>query len=274
MAVDAFVPLTQPRATVAEPLIFAFADGDLLLAGTALPAREAIGAAFERALCVGEYNGQTCFAVDVAAADVPSSLQRIGLRASHGEIGEAFFGIASRAAQILTWDRDHRFCGRCGTPTTVEPGERARRCPSCKLSVYPRISPVIMVLIHRGNELLLLGRAHRFPTGTFSALAGFVEAGETLEEAIVREVHEEVNVEVDDIRYFGSQSWPFPQSLMVAFTARYAGGEVKPDGVEIAEAQWFPADALPNLPGGISIAYRLITTVSARLRAGQTAALS
>jgi len=264
-----FVPLTQPRGTVVDPLIFAFADGDLLLADGALPSRALLGDAFARALCIGEWDGTACFALDLDVADVPSGLDRIGLRAAHGEIGEAFFGIASRAAQILTWDRDHRFCGKCGTPTTADRGERARRCPSCKLSVYPRISPVIMVVIHRGSELLLLGRARRFPTGTYSALAGFVEAGETLEEALVREVREEVGVEVDDIRYFGSQSWPFPQSLMIAFTARYAGGNVIPDGVEIAEAKWFTVDALPSLPGGISIAYRLITTVAARLRAGE-----
>ena len=263
-----FTPLTQPRGAVVDPLIFAFAEGDVLLDGSALPTREQLGGAFERALCIGEWNGRTCYALDIPVAELPPALSPINLRASHAEIGEALFAIASRAAQILTWERDHRFCGRCGTPTTIDPGERARRCPACKLSVYPRISPVIMVLIHRGNELLLLGRAHRFPSGTYSALAGFVEAGETLEEALVREVREEVGVEVDDIRYFGSQSWPFPQSLMIAFTARYAGGEVVPDGVEIAEAKFFPADALPNLPGGISIAYRLITTVAARLREG------
>jgi NAD+ diphosphatase len=264
-----FVPLTQPRGAVIDPLIFAFAEGDLLLDGSALPPHAAIGGAFADALCIGEIDGKACFAVDLPADAIPANLRRIGLRAAHAEIGEMLFGIAGRAAQVLTWDRDHRFCGRCGTPTTSDPGERARRCPNCKLSVYPRISPVIMVLIHRGNELLLLGRAHRFPSGTFSALAGFCEAGETLEQTLVREVREEVGVEVDDIRYFGSQSWPFPQSLMIAFTARYAGGDVVPDGVEIAEAKWFPADALPSLPGGISIAFRLITTVAARLRAGQ-----
>jgi NAD+ diphosphatase len=269
MAAETFIPLTQPRGAVDDPFIFAFADGELLLHDGALPGRDAFGAAFERAHCIGEYQGRTCFALELAAGEVPPGLTAIGLRAAHTVIGEELWAIAARGAQILTWDREHRYCGQCGTPTTVDPGERARRCPNCKLSVYPRISPVIMVLIHRGNELLLLGRANRFPRGMFSALAGFVEAGETLEEAIVREVHEEVGVEVDDIRYFGSQSWPFPQSLMIAFTARYAGGEIVPDGVEIAEAHFFPADNLPNLPGGISIAYRLITTVAARLREGK-----
>jgi NAD+ diphosphatase len=270
MAADTFLPLTQPRGAVTDPLVFAFAKGELLLAGGTLPGHAAFGAAFDRAICIGEYNGKTCFALAVDA--VPHGLTAIGLRASHAEIGEPQWAVASRAAQILTWDREHRFCGQCGTPTTADPGERARRCPNCKLSVYPRISPVIMVLIHRGNELLLLGRAHRFAAGTFSALAGFCEAGETLEETLVREVREEVGVEVDDIRYFSSQSWPFPQSLMIAFTARYAGGEVVPDGVEIAEAKWFPVDALPPLPGGISIAYRLITTVAARMREGKSPA--
>jgi NAD+ diphosphatase len=149
------------------------------------------------------------------------------LRAAFGELGPEGFAIASRASQLLTWDRENRFCGACGIPTQRDPGELARICPACKFRAYPRISPVIMVLIHRGREVLL-ARNRRNTTGTFSALAGFVEAGETLEETIVREVREEVGVEIADIRYFGSQSWPFPHSLLIAFTAAYAGGEIVP----------------------------------------------
>jgi NAD+ diphosphatase len=125
-----------------------------------------------------------------------------------------------------------------------------------------------MVLIHRGREVLL-AKNSRSATGFYSALAGFVEAGETLEETVRREVREEVSVQVDDIRYFASQSWPFPHSLMIAFTAAYAGGEVVPDGIEIEDARFFDVDALPQLPpAGISIASWLIHTTAARLRNG------
>jgi NAD+ diphosphatase len=173
---------------------------------------------------------------------------------------------------LLTWDREHRFCGRCATPTDRADGEPARVCPACGLSAYPRISPAIMVLIHRGREILL-ARNRRNTTGAFSALAGFVEAGETLEETIVREVREEVGVEIDDIRYFGSQSWPFPHSLMIAFTAAYAGGTIVPDGIEIEDARFFDVDTLPKLPpAGLSIASRLIATVAAQLREGHLTA--
>jgi len=149
------------------------------------------------------------------------------------------------------------------------PGERARRCPACDLSFYPRISPAIIVLVRRGEEALL-GQGNRFPGAFYSTLAGFVEPGETLEETLAREVREEVGVEVKDLRYFGSQPWPFPHSLMIAFTAEYAGGELRPDGVEIEECAWFDPDALPKLPPPISISRRLIDTVAGKLRRGDS----
>jgi NAD+ diphosphatase len=127
-----------------------------------------------------------------------------------------------------------------------------------------------MILITSGNKLLLARKAS-FPKGRFSALAGFVEPGETLEDTVIRETREEVGVEVQNIRYFGSQPWPFPHSLMVAFTAEYAGGEIRPDGVEIEEARWFELDELPKLPGSISISRRLIDTVATRLMRGEPA---
>lgn len=254
----------------AEPLIFAFAGHDLVLAGGGLPSPAALGgdAALARAIRTGTWNGGTpCYALALEGAEVPAGLRSIGLRAVHTELGPEMFAAAGRAAQVLTWDREHRFCGACGTPTQRDENELARVCPACGLRSYPRISPAIMVLIRRGREILL-ARNRRSTTGMFSALAGFVEAGETLEQTIVREVREEVGVEIDDIRYFGSQSWPFPHSLMIAFTAAYAGGDVVPDGVEIEEARFFDVDALPQLPpAGLSIASRLIASTVERLRA-------
>lgn len=267
---DEFFLSIEPRATGGEPFIFAFAGNDLVLAADALPSLAALGpeASLEGAICVGEWGGgRTCYALALRDPEPPQGLRSIGLRAVYAELGPAAFAIASRAAQLLTWDREHRFCGACGTPTRRAANEPARVCPTCALQAYPRIAPAIMVLVHRGRDVLL-ARNRRNTTGAFSALAGFVEAGETLEETIVREVREEVGVEIGDIRYFGSQSWPFPHSLMIAFTAAYAGGEIVPDGIEIEEARFFDVDALPKLPpAGLSIASRLIATVAAQLRA-------
>jgi NAD+ diphosphatase len=266
-----FVLSIQPTAAGGEPYIFAFAGNDLVLAGDALPERTALGAgaSLESAIAIGTWTGgRACYALALLDPELPPGLRSIGLRDVYGVLGAETFAIASRASQLLRWDREHRICGACGTPTQRAMGEPARICPACKLRAYPRISPVIMVLIHRGREVLL-ARNSRNVTGAFSALAGFVEAGETLEQTIVREVHEEVGVEVRDIRYFGSQSWPFPHSLMIAFTAAYAGGAIVPDGIEIEEARFFDIDALPRLPlAGLSIASRLIASVTAQLRAG------
>jgi NAD+ diphosphatase len=268
---DEFVLSIEPLAAGGEPFVFAFAGHELVLAGEALPSLAQLGPGFslERAICIGAWTGgRPCYAVALVDPQLPAGLRSIGLRAVYGELGPAAFAIAGRAAQLLTWDREHRICGACGTPTERAEGEPARVCPACKLRAYPRISPVIMVLIYRGREVLL-ARNSRNVTGTFSALAGFVEAGETLEQTIVREVHEEVGVEIRDIRYFGSQSWPFPHSLMIAFTADYAGGTIVPDGIEIEEARFFDVDELPKLPpAGLSIASRLIASATAQLRAG------
>lgn len=170
-------------------------------------------------------------------------------------------GVAGCAKQIAHWARDHQFCGRCGATTELVHGERARRCPACGLSSYPRIAPAIIVAVTRRDTdgpRILLARNHRFPAGRYSVIAGFVEVGETLEECVRREVAEETGVQVTNIRYFGNQPWPFPNSLMIGFTAEYAGGEIALGDNEIADAQWFAPDALPLVPPKISIARRLI----------------
>ena len=144
----------------------------------------------------------------------------------------------ARAFQVVEWDRTHRYCGRCGTPTRQKADERAKECPKCGYVAYPRVSPAMMALVTRGREILL-ARSHRFVNGVYSALAGFVEPGETIEDCVRREVREEVGVEIDDITYFASQSWAFPHSLMIAYTAEYAGGEIRLEDAEIADARWF-----------------------------------
>jgi NAD+ diphosphatase len=135
---------------------------------------------------------------------------------------DAHFALAGRALQLLQWDRDHQYCGRCGTPTVPRAEERARQCPACGLSAYPRVAPAVMALVRRGRELLL-GRSPHFPPGMYSALAGFVEPGESLEQCVAREVEEEVGVRVANLAYFASQPWPFPHSLMIAFVCEWVG---------------------------------------------------
>ncbi len=168
-----------------------------------------------------------------------------------------FFAMAGRAKQIVEWDRTHRFCGRCGTETGSGPSELAKECPRCEMLFFPRLSPAAIVLVRRG-EGVLLARSPGFPPGMYSVLAGFVEPGESIEETIEREIREEVGIEVGNVRYFGSQPWPFPHSLMIGFTADYAGGELRTDPTEIEDADWCPADDLPDLPPKVSIARAMI----------------
>jgi NAD+ diphosphatase len=188
---------------------------------------------------------------------LPEGLRDRSLRSLFGALDEVTASLAGRAVQVVQWDQTHRFCGRCATPTVREPRERCRRCPSCELSAYPRVAPAVIVLVTRGEEALL-ARSSKFPLPFFSTLAGFTEAGETLEECIHREIEEEVGISVTDLRYFGSQPWPFPHSLMIGFLARHAAGEIVVDGEEIAEAGWFRRDALPMVPPPQSIAGRMI----------------
>jgi NAD+ diphosphatase len=209
-----------------------------------------------------------CFAGELEEdVTLPASLVAVDLRNLFGVWEERWIGVAGRAKQVAHWDRDHQFCGRCGATTELASGERARRCPRCGLTNYPRISPAIIIAVTRSTEAgeqILLARNHRFPAGRYSVVAGFVEAGETLEECAVREVQEEVGIHIANIRYFGSQPWPFPNSLMIGFTAEYAGGDINLADSEIADAQWFSPASMPQLPPKISIARRLIDSYVAR----------
>jgi NAD+ diphosphatase len=181
-----------------------------------------------------------------------------GLRSLFGRMDEETLAVAGRALQISDWARTHRFCGACGAPMTKAEGERAMKC-SCGHLAYPRIAPAMMVLVKKAGAILLARNAAMPPGGRMSALAGFLEPGESVEDSIHREVHEEVGLFVKDLRYFASQSWPFPGSLMIAFTAEYSSGEITVDPKEIAEAHWFgPGDKLPELPPPQSISRALI----------------
>jgi len=206
-------------------------------------------------LYLGSLAGSACFAV--AMAQAPPGYTALGLREAFGRLPDELCAVAGVALQLLDWVRTHRYCGVCAAPMERAPEDRAMRCPACGHGCYPRVAPAVMVRVLRGSEILL-ARSPHFPEGMYSVLAGFVEPGETLEQTIHREVLEEVGVEVDNLRYLASQSWPFPHSLMIAFDAEYRRGEIRVDGQEIQDAGWFTPQRLPRLPGRISIARYLI----------------
>ena len=270
-----FVPLMS-AGRHADPLVFVFREGKLLLRehDLALPDL-ALGLAppglpTERFHPLGLWQGRYCCTAWVGADTEPGAGHVfVNLRALFGRVDEQWLGLASRAAQLAEWVRTHRYCGHCATAMAAVPGERAFKCPACGMTAYPRISPAMMVLIRRDDAILLARHTHS-PTGRFSPLAGFLEAGESIEEAIHREVMEEVGLQVHNLAYFGSQSWPFPHSLMIAFTADYAGGEIVRDEREIAEARWFgPQDVQPEQPSSVSISSFLVNAHWPRPRARQ-----
>lgn len=247
--------VAHPGTHTEQAWAFAFVDGQLLLReGEDVPSPSAPPDATERHY-LGRLGGLDAWALRLDAE--PPGWRRVPLRAAMMAMPAPHMGLASRAAQLVEWDRTHRFCGVCGTATEPVAHERARRCPACAHVAYPRVTPAMMVLVWRPGEVLL-ARSPRFAPGVYSALAGFVEAGETIEQCVVRETAEEVGVQVDDLRYYGSQSWPFPHSLMVAFTARWTGGAIVPQEGEIEDARWFALDALPPIPPRFSISGHLI----------------
>lgn len=226
-------------------------------------------------LLLGTLDGAACFAVDLDGDGVPDVVADdvqellVPLLGLYGRVDDTRWTLAGRAVQLVDWDRNHRFCGRCGVETQPVPGERARGCPECGLLAFPRLAPAVIVLVERDDGAVLLARGRNFAVPMYSCIAGFVEPGETLEEAVEREVLEEVGVEVADVRYMSSQPWPFPHSLMIGFEARYLTGEVRIDEGEIVDAGWYTPDSLPMIPPGMSIARTLIDRWVER-RAGET----
>lgn len=263
---SSFIPSVIPPENAGTPLWFAF-QGDRLLVQRQetgfivphLPDLTLLNLAPIRQHYLGQLGNTPCFVADLPPnSSLSDGYSYQGLRRLFSQLEESLFHIAVRAVQIVAWDRNHQFCGRCATPTISKTNEHAKDCPQCGLVFYPRLSPAMIVAITRDKQLLL-AHAHRQPPGFYSVLAGFVEPGETLEESVLREVQEEVGILVKNIRYFGSQPWPFPDSLMIAFTAEYAAGELQPDPTEIADVGWYAAEQLPALiPSPISIARALI----------------
>ena len=205
---------------------------------------------------LGHFEGRPAFALAVSGSP-PEGYLQLGLRALLGRTDQALFYLAGRAKQVVDWYESHQFCGRCGNQMALHSADRAMRCESCGLVNYPRLSPSIIVLVTRGEEMLL-ARNVAWPTKMYSTLAGFVEAGESIEQTVHREVMEEVGLRVANLKYFGSQSWPFPNSLMLGFHAEYAGGDIVCQEGEIADAQWFTQHDLPQIPPKTAISGWLI----------------
>lgn len=213
----------------------------------------------QHSLMIGEISSRPCVALELNDASFRLlDAEKTSLRQLLFNHDIELFAAAGKANQLLHWYDNHRHCGRCGASTVLHRAERALVCTTCTLNFYPRINPCVIVLVIKDDEVLLarhFGKASAF----FSCLAGFMEAGETPEETVIREVFEEVGIEVDNIRYVRSQSWPFPSQLMLGFFADYKSGEITVDGKEIAEAGWFRSESLPVTPASsISVAGQLI----------------
>ena len=263
---NGFIPKVSTFDKLDKPALwFIYRDNGLLLKSTTdadtIPVNITTDPPLDiqRAIIVGSLNGQICVgAVVDKAAPAPQQHVFVTLRQSFQRLGEPLFAIAGRARQILYWDQTHRYCGCCGQALAMKLTDVVKTCAACGHPHFPRVSPAIIVAVTRGKSILL-ARSSRFSNSAmFSVLAGFVEAGETLETCVAREIFEEVGIRVKDIRYFGSQPWPFPNSLMVGFTAVHDSGEIRVDTDEIVEARWFRPEKMPMISSPPSIARQLI----------------
>ncbi len=278
MAQDLFLPGHRGPAFVdGEVVCCLFHGGRVLVTrdGSGMPQlprldARASGLPLKSAHYLGRLDGCHCYGLQLPrGAELPAGFEMLGLRALILEGNDLASALAGQAFQLLEWERTHRHCGACGAPTTPHAADRAVECADCRIVYYPRISPVMMALVYRKNGgagELLLTRKPNYAPGRYTVVAGFVEAGESLEQCLAREVKEEVGVDIRHPRYYGSQPWPFPNSLVMAFSAEWAGGEVRPDPGELEDARWFPVDALPELPETVHISRQLIDDTVARLR--------
>ena len=265
---DRYVPAITPPAEGIQGKIwrYVFSSGKLLVhydgKKALLPCVESLSELkIEpiREQYLGSLDGLPCFSVEAAPGlSAPEGMEYMDLRSLYTVLEDQAYLLAGKALQIVAWDQTHQFCGKCGAPTRSRPDERAKECTKCGFLNFPRLSPAIIVAVVKDGRLLLAHNKHA-RSGFYSVIAGFVEPGENFEECVRREVGEEVGIKVKNIKYFGSQPWPFPNSLMIGFTAEYDSGEIKVDEVEIQDADWYTADQFPpEIPSKISISRRLI----------------
>jgi NAD+ diphosphatase len=262
-----FLPAVAPPPTLSNNSWWFLFHGDRLLVEVrgdeiSIPrwaSTDGAGLNPVRTQFLGTLDGTPCFSGEMDTEVGPEGTSYRALRPLFRVLPEEMFSLAGRAFQVMDWDRTHQYCGKCGRRTDPLEGERGRICAGCGLHFFPRIAPAVIVAVVR-NGKILLAQSSRFPSAFYSVLAGFVEPGETLEECVRREIREEVGIRVEDLRYFGSQPWPFPHSLMVGFTASYAGGDLVLEEKEIVQAGWFDAEEVLRLqiPHHGSIARRMI----------------
>ena len=269
-----FTPGLQARGESEHSFHIVVSDGEILCVKDAHPWRPLTGDEWRwcgldamASHYLGDLADIPVFAEE-AAPDVqaPGGYRFDTLWSFLTSVEQPVFYLVGRAKQLVEWHRRHQYCGACGRVTSTAPSDRSRTCESCDIAFYPRLSPSIIVLVHRGDEILLARNA-KAPANFYSTLAGFVEPGESVEETVHREVFEEVGIRVKNLRYFSSQSWPFPNSLMLGFHAEYDRGEITIQEEEIADAQWFHYEKLPNRPAMMSISGWLIRNFVDRRRA-------
>ncbi len=260
-----FTPGLAAPAEFDQSFHIVISDGEVLGRNDALPWRPLdqdewrwCGLEARAAHYLGNLAGVPIFANEVdPEAGEPEGHEFTSLWSFLTTAPQPVFYLIGRARQLVEWHRQHHYCGACGQVTSTQPSDRSRKCEPCNLSFYPRLSPSIITLVHRDEELLLAKNVAA--RGDFySTLAGFVEPGESIEETVHREVFEEVGIKLRNLRYFSSQSWPFPNSLMLGFHAEYASGEILIQQEELADAQWFHYTRLPNPPAMMSISGWLI----------------
>lgn len=257
-----FVPPERPAA---DALWFVYSEYRLLIASSgeilSIPTTkdlDALGIHITGQIYLGSFQGKSCYAAEGRFRNAGASdFTFQELRTLFDSLGGGFFEIALLGVHLVEWEKVSQFCSKCGGMLQSRKDIRAKECITCGRLEFPRLSPAIIVLVEKENTLLL-ARSPRFPGRFFSVLAGFVNPGESLEDAVHREIHEETGIRVKNIAYFGSQPWPFPDSLMIGFTAQYESGEIQIDGDEIIEAGWYAPDQLPQIPGKLSIARQLI----------------
>ena len=262
-----FLPGVVPPPTLSDNAWWFLFHGDRLLAEArgaevAIPrwaSAEDAGLSPVRTQFLGTLDGAPCYSGELAGEVGPEGTSFRALRPLLGVLPEEMFSLAGRAFQVMDWDRTHQYCGKCGGRTDPLEGERGRACAGCGLHFFPRVTPAVIVAVVKDGKILL-AQSSRFPAAFYSVLAGFVEPGETFEECVRREIREEVGIEVENLRYFGSQPWPFPHSLMVGFTALFAGGDLVLEEKEIVRAGWFDPEEVLRLriPPHGTIARRLI----------------